>query len=389
MSEDMEEGGEVVETQVNLYREGHKIAQRRNMLLDKDIWSYEDFKWGYLILNDYLILDNLQDPTNSSNNMINEAFAIYEMIKNYSVDEITVWLEEPVNTNMIRNSMLFNFNKAMKTMSPQVREGVLGYAKPEFVDYFELSPYFWCKWMGMGNTGVQKGEKGSGKTDHLWNVADNFLKWEELNDNGDKIQHAVMGNMLVHEDLPWYSYYTKYSQVMLIRLRNAKKRLHTFDMRDEMKASGMRKKTAMSGASMGIEQDEALTRKFFTDTCYVWHYDTEIPTELYPILAYNGKKFGNNTKEGKRLRKTGIFTFRIGGQLKTTYVKNMPSTKIKFETNDIAPFDQDIKLLDVMKGMEDLEHAKLDYDVMIDEMVNVVKRLAQEAEEDKKERKKK
>jgi hypothetical protein len=379
-----EENMEVSE-EFNLYNEGQKIAIHRDNILNKDIIDYNDFKWGTLFFNDYKVKEGLDDKTES--NWINNAYDFFmEEFRTKSIEEIEEYFKDSKISATFKSVFAFNFNKWMKTASPQIREGIVSWTKPQSIEYEYLSPAFWCQWMGDGNTGVMKGEKGSGKTDFIWNIADNFIKWEEYADVDGvsvKREHRVAGNMAVEEKLPWYDYYTSYSELMLILCDNVINGCHTLQIGDEMTVGGMRKKKAMSGTSMNLEEHERLTRKFNTDTLYVWHYDEEIPTEIYPILTFNGKKYGNNKE--KYLRKSGLFQFRHGKRTNVYNVKNIPRTNIKFKTKDVAPFNMDIKISDIISNMNNLEHEQMN-DV---EMFLAIKKIIMELREEKKEKEEK
>lgn len=378
MSDEREE----VTEEFNLYNEGQKIALHRNQILDKDFISYDDFKWATLFFNDYKIKEGLDDK--EVGNWTNEAYEVFgKLFKQATIEEIQEYFKNSNNSATFKSAFAFNFNKWMKIATPEIREGIVSWTKPQSIDYEYLSPSFWCQWMGDGNTGVMKGEKGSGKTDMIWNIAENFINWKEIiEETGELRGHRVAGNMAVEENLPWYDYYTSYSELMNILCDNAIKNIHTLQIGDEMTVGGMRKKKAMSGVSMNLEEHERLTRKFGTDTLYVWHYDAEIPTEIYPILTFSGKKNGNNKEKG--LRKTGTFQFRHGKKTNVYYIKNITRTQIKFKTKDVAPFNMDIRISDITAEMMNLEHKQLTDTQMFIAIKRIIKELKEEQEEKKK-----
>jgi hypothetical protein len=124
---------------------------------------------------------------------------------------------------------------------------------------------------------------------------------------------------------------------------------------DEMTVAGVRKKKAMGGKSLSIDEFDRLTRKFYADSLYIWHYEREIPTDIRDSVNFLAHKFGGTTSSGVRRRKTGMFTFIEGTNREIYYIKEIPNTTLHYITEDSAFFKMDIKMSSIVDRMQDIE----------------------------------
>ena len=157
---------------------------------------------------------------------------------------------------------------------------------------------------------------------------------------------------------------------MLAGLDNIINGYTTYAITDEMTVAGMRKKRTMSGATLNLDEYMRLTRKIGIINMFIWHLDTEIPSDIYSMVSFIGRKHGNT--KNKLGRRAGTFSFKRGNRQHIYYIKDITPTVIPFKTRDIAPFELDIPLDNMIKMITAEDRQSMDDMDLFKELRNEV-----------------
>ena len=387
---------ETEEIQVEEYigngiQNGKNIALRRYEFLLKDIIDYEDYVWATGFMTDVKLREGL--PDTATDNWVSYAVDLAEKFKNATVSEIEDYFKDIRVSSQFKSDFMIAFSKMEKFFTPEMREGFWAWKKPDFMDYNHLSPNFWTQTIEEGESGVLLGGKGSGKTDFSLMLAEKYLLGRFVIQDGKEIElkRKIATNIAIPKEeadtelkqdlVSHINYYSTFSELMIIILDNVINGYTTLNIGDEMTVGGFRKKRAMGKESLNMDEFERLTRKLGTSNIYIWHLDSEIPTELYKTVSFIGRKYGSKRQpSGRRL---GTFQFKEGRKTKTYHVKNIPSTIIPFKTKDIAPFRIDIPLDKMIEKVTQQEREGMDeYDLFRQLKQDVIELRKKKQEED-------
>ena len=320
--------------------EGTRIAEKYYNIMHSEKISIDDFLWMYSFFGDFRIYEALGDKQgNREAQGIETLLDIKNSVGYFTPDSINEFLSNPVNISKLKERFLLAWHKRMdrNEFDPITKDAILAFSKRSFLPFNFFSDKFWLQWVFEGSSGVLTGNKGSGKTDF------GLLLCEIARRNG----YGVVSNVRVEHEEYEKGYFTAFSEMMEKVINNALQGKKTFIFADEMTVSGMRKKQAMRGTSLNLEQFEKLTRKFYATTLYIWHLDTEIPSEIFRSMNFEGHKNGS---EGDKVgRTTGVFKFNYGSSWNTYIIKGIPSAGLNYDTRDLAPFILDIKLEELIK----------------------------------------
>ncbi len=330
----------------NLLYIGTEIAQMHYNIMTSNVIDWEMFLFMMKYLGDFPL--RIADGDKPKNMRAQIADLIVDLEDWYSTGATTVeaiqekYLKDPLIVAELKKEYLLGFLKEKDKFDPIVRASIMAWTRPKYMPFKFYSDAFWLQWMTSGNNGVITGKKGSGKTDFAVMLCEIAYRnnWE------------ILTNVKIQDERFEKSYATTFSELMHGVINNAIKALddkeagkpprQTLILLDEMKVGGVRKKRAMSGISLNLDEFDALTRKFGADVLFIWHRDTEIPTEIYSDMSFLGHKLGSTDYISGR--KTGDFKFWAGRSLTHYYINSIPGTTLNYETRDIAPFITDISL---------------------------------------------
>ena len=320
--------------------EGTRIAEKSYNIIHSVKISIDDFWWMYSMFGDLRLYEAMGDKQgNREAQGVETLLDIKKDVGSLTPDSINKFLSNPVNIDKLKLRFFLAWHKRMdrNEFDPITKSAILAYSKRNFLPFYFFSDKFWLQWVFEGSTGVITGNKGSGKTDF------GLLLCEIARRNG----YGVVSNVRVEHEEYEKGYFTAFSEMLEKVINNALQSKKTLIFTDEMTVSGMRKKQAMRGTSLNLEQFEKLTRKFYATTMYIWHMDTEIPTEIFRSMNFEGHKNGS---EGDKVgRTTGVFKFNYGSSWNTYIIKGIPSAGLNYDTRDLAPFILDIKLEELIK----------------------------------------
>jgi hypothetical protein len=340
-------------------QQGRSIARWHLDIMNSETIDYETFIHMIHYLGEWKI--SQASPTNELNWM-NQILEMYKSWKNWNDNGVYTptqiqqnILNDPKIVADLKLRYLYGFEKTIKNLHPDVYNAVLSYKKPNYMPFDYYSDKFWLHWATGGTSGIISGLKGSGKTSFALLLAEIAKRYGKI----------VLTNIRI-VDKDWEdSYFYSFSQLME---KLCDKALHIYEERqkghdipgiliifDEMTVAGVRKKKAMSGKSLNIDEFDRLTRKFYADSLYIWHYEREIPTDIMDSVNFLAHKFGGTTSSGTRRRKTGMFTFIEGNNREIYYIKEIPNTNLKYITEDSAFFKMDIKMSIIVDRLQDIE----------------------------------
>ena len=362
MSEDSDSEFEVEEYSGGRIN-GKNIALRRYEFLNKEVLDYEDYIWAMGFMSDIKLKEGL--PDNTPNNWTSYAIEFSDKFVHASISEIEEFFRDPIITQEFKADFNKSFSKIFPKLSPETKESFLSWRKPDFMDYDYLSPQFWTQTFEEGQSGLMLGSKGSGKTDFALLLAENYINSSVKIVKGERVEEkrSIASNISIPKEdveteiqknyVSRFKYYSKFSELMLIVVDNAINNIKTMNIGDEMTVGGFRKKRAMAGASLNMDEYERLTRKLGTSNLYIWHLDTEVPSEINGMVSFTGRKHGSTIN--KSARRLGTFTFKRDKKSVMYHIKNIPRTVIPFKTRDIAPFNIDIPLKTMIEKLSDQE----------------------------------
>ena len=363
---------------VELKRSGLAIAKTRWELLNKETWSEDDYNWFKLWCVDIQRYEgipqaqqrgnwlSLMDDITNEEHLFNDN--IYALISNRN--EVT----------KLKNWLQMAFTKKMwQTFHPVERTAVLSYRRPSPINYYDLSNEYWIRWMAGGSTGIALGEKGSGKTAGFLLLAEKAIQQSQINNNyteeGERYPvypNSIITNIKVTKEYPFIKKFRSTGEMYLLMIDNALLKRHTLCIIDEMTVAGGRKKTTMAKFMTNLDKVDRLTRKLGTDMCYIWHKDTEIPTEFYGSCSFILHKHGSKEHKSQRKYATieksvGTSKVQVQGSSKTVdrkidYVTNfpVPGTTWEYDTYDIAPYDSTIQITEIISEMATYEGMTFD-----------------------------
>ena len=348
---------------------GKNIALKRYEFMNKEVLDYDDYIWALGFMGDFKLKEGLPDDVEA--NWTSFALNLAELFKSASISEITEYFHRPENTNKFRADFIKAFSK-METhyFTPEMREGFWAWKKPDFIPYEYYSDNFWMQTFEEGQAGVMLGEKGSGKTDFTLNLAQKYIDGRFKIIEGKKVElkRRVITNIAIPKEnvetelqkeyVSRIKYYNNFSSLMLAALDNIINGYNTFNIIDEMTVAGMRKKRTMAGKTLNLDSYLRLTRKIGVIDMFIWHLDTEIPNEVFNMVSFIGRKHGNT--KNKAGRSLGTFTFKTGKRSKIFYVKSIPPTDIPFKTRDLAPFEVDIPIDEMVEMISDEDRQSMD-----------------------------
>ena len=385
---DEENEVEVEEYVGNSLQNGKNIALKRFEFMMKETLTYEDYVWAVGFMNDIKLKEGL--PDDNEKNWQSYAVDFAEKFKHASIAEINNFLSNPVTAQEFKADFTIAFSKMMKNFTPQMREGFWAWRKPDYMDYEFLSSKFWTQNVEEGQSMVILGQRGSGKSDFAMLEAQHFIDGRFIVKDGEKYEEnrRIATNIAIvkekaetelqKEYVSRIDYYSKFSDLMLLILNNIIHGIKTLNIGDEMTVGGFRKKTAMGKTSLNMDMYERLTRKLGAANIYIWHLDTEIPTEIYQIVSMTARKYGSTTNPSGR--KLGTFEFTKGSRKKVMYhVKGIPGTIIPFKTRDIAPFTIDIPMQTMIEKLAVADRESMDDIDLFKQLRIEVMKLQEEA----------
>lgn len=385
---DDDETLEVEEYVGNSLQNGKNIALKRYEFMMKETLTYEDYVWAVGFMNDIKIKEGL--PDDNEKNWQSYAVDFAEKFKHASIAEINNFLSDPITAQEFKSDFTIAFSKMMKNFTPQMREGFWAWKKPDFMDYEFLSPKFWTQNIEEGQSMVILGQKGSGKSDFAMLEAQHYIDGRFIIKDDERYEEnrRIATNIAVVKDkaitdlqkeyVSRIDYYSKFSDLILIILNNVIHGIKTLNLADEMTVGGFRKKTAMGKTSLNMDMYERLTRKFGAANIYIWHLDTEIPSEIYQIVSMVARKYGNTKNVSGR--KYGTFEFTQGSRKKVMYhVKGIPATVIPYKTRDIAPFTIDIPMQTMIEKLAIADRESMEDIDLFKQLITEVKKLQADA----------
>jgi len=365
----------------NSIQNGKNIALKRYEFMNKEYLDYEDYVWALGFMGDFKLKEG--KPDSDLENWTSYAIDLADKFKNASISEITEYFHDPVHTNQFRADFVRAFSK-METryFSPYMREGFWAWKKPDYVPYNFYSDEFWMQTFEEGQAGVMLGEIGSGKTDFTLKLAEKFLdgRFKTIDGKRVELKRKVATNIAIPKEeaqtdlqldyINNIQYFNNFSGLMLAGLDNIINGYTTYAITDEMTVAGMRKKRTMSGATLNLDEYMRLTRKIGIINMFIWHLDTEIPSDIYSMVSFIGRKHGNT--KNKLGRRAGTFSFKRGNRQHIYYIKDITPTVIPFKTRDIAPFELDIPLDNMIKMITAEDRQSMDDMDLFKELRNEV-----------------
>lgn len=359
------------------FRLGTRIAQQYYFFLEKTHLDHTDLNWMSLFLGDY---DRDRYSPQRGLSQGNSIIRILEITQKSGGEPRRI--DEYLNSNPSEVSMLRNLFRLDFTyvkdhlMDPYVRQTIQGFLKPQAESFDNYSDRFWMQWASggtseladAGEVGVLLGAKGSGKTSFALLMAEIFQR------NG----WSVISNIVT--DSQNFQIFSTFSQMVRLILLNAMKNVRTFAMIDELKVGGMRRKRAMAGETMNMEDLSALTRKFGCSMLLIWHYDEDITTEVMKSASFIVTKHGNVRQP--RLRGEMLVEF-IGNKGSRPYLINrVPNTNLAYETSQISPFVTDIGIRDILKQVNEGEMEGEKGDSLIERIVKYIEDASKQEEKE-------
>jgi hypothetical protein len=335
--------------------EGARIAEKFYNVMRSEKLTLDDFLWIYSFFGDYRMYEALPDK---QGNRIAQGLDTLLEIKNaesFTPQGIETYLSNVENISKLKERFLFAWHKKLSSteFDPIIKGAILAFSKRNYIPHEYFSDKFWLQWVYGGSSGVLTGNKGSGKTDFGLSIC------EIARRNGYKIVSNVRADDVEYEK----GIFTTFSEMIEKVINNTLQNKRTLIFADEMTVSGMRRKQAMKGTSLNLDQFEKLTRKFLAATLYIWHMDTEIPSEIFKSINFEGHKNGDEGHQS--LKTTGIFKFNQGFSWNTYLIKGIPKSELNFDTKDLAPFILDIKLEDIIKAAREAEEEIKDNDELL------------------------
>ena len=358
--------------------DGWTIAKTYYEIRKKKIISFDDYLWMSQFFGDYKLLekDNV-----SWNNQMQDLLTFLGKNNIGYLDEEA--FEKLISDKQFRGTFMNMFELAFAyvrqyQMNDIVREGLRTYRRPNYLPFKYYSDDFYLQWASgdptsdteAGEVAVIIGEKGGGKSDMAMLLSEIALRNNSI----------LLTN--INLNLPNVQTFSTFSEMLRNILINSSAEKRTFVVLDEAKVSGMRKKRAMAGETLNLEELLALTRKFGTSMIMIWHYDFEITTEVLQSASMIIHKYGSVIRPD--LRDEAMFEFK--GDTNQYYIKRIPRTTLPYNTKDPALFSMDIKLRDIIgmstKLEKEGEQGRDFYVILIDYLNNLVNENATKLPED-------
>jgi len=351
----------IAQERLALLAEGSKIAEMFWEIHHKTKLSFDDILWMSQFFGDYALIEG------DKKSQVNQLFEILTKLQTYGK---VSHLNKDVIENLIDTNPTFvdEYMAAFELgfewvrqheLHPYTREAMRAYHSPRSLSFSDYSDSFWLQWMGGkdvtdvsegGGMGWMVGKRGSGKTDFTLLLGEIAIR------NGMKFASNVGIESPNEEQRKNIQYFGSFSELLRTVLENAMQGFRTYSVIDEMTVSGARKQRAQSRENLQLEEYQRLTRKFGAATIYIWHDDKDVTEDVKRMVSFVGTKYGSVLEP--QLRSMGTFEFRERRGNPVFYVTDIPRSKLKFETNDIAPFTMDIPLRSILREAQELEKEK-------------------------------
>jgi len=322
------------ESYESLVRMGNSMAQRFYEIMHKDVLSYDDLLFIIPYLGDFEVIKATKEQSR-----YNTLMDLFGYIKYKNKNEIIKWLSKVDNSTALKNIFYLSFNQRINSEYTDniSRMAVYSFSKPVEFSFEDLSDRFWTKWMTGGMSGYLTGAKGSGKTNFALLLCEIAMK----------TGFEIVSNVFVDDTRFKNGYIDSFGKLLIRVIDNELSEKKSLILLDEMTVSGMRKKRTMAKETLNLDEFDRLTRKFDSNTLYIWHLDSEIPTEVQQNASFTAHKFGDTSNTSDRKR--AMIVFRNNGIDLVFHVNNIPETKLRYDTKDIAPFVLDVPLSEVLK----------------------------------------
>jgi len=322
------------ESYESLVRMGNSMAQRFYEIMHKDVLSYDDLLFIIPYLGDFEVI-----KASSSQSRYNTLMELFESIQHRNKNEIIKWLSKVDNSTALKNIFYLSFNQRINSEYTDniSRMAVYSFSKPTEFNFEDLSDRFWTKWMTGGMSGYLTGAKGSGKTNFALLLCEIAMR----------MGFEIVSNVFVDDVRFKNGYIDSFGKLLIKVIDNELNDKKTLILLDEMTVSGMRKKRTMAKETLNLDEFDRLSRKFDSNTLYIWHLDSEIPTEVQQTATFTAHKFGDTSNISDRKR--AMIVFRNNGMDWVFHVNNIPETRLRYDTKDIAPFILDVPLSEVLK----------------------------------------
>ena len=373
---------------LEMKRSGLAIARTLWDIENKKTLTVDDYNWIKLWMNDVQKKEGLPPNEQSKNWLaLHEDIMQLETVnvtykdengnivkRDVEIKDVREILIDPKIVAKLKQWLMLSFTKKMwSVFHPVERTAILSFKTPIPTNYYDLSDEYWCRWMATGSTAVALGEKGAGKTSGTLLIAEKALRLSqqhpkiELNERYPRYPNAIATNIKMLEEYDKVKQFRTTGQMYLIFVDNALQKKHTLCILDEVTVAGGRRKTTMSKFMADLDKMDRLTRKLGVDMWYIWHLDSEIPKEFYSTCSFILSKQGSkehkkmtayaNVEKSKSNKPVDVRGKDVYVDRTIDYVGNfpVPGTTLKYETYDIAPYDSDVRIQDLIKKLSSLE----------------------------------
>jgi len=233
-------------------------------------------------------------------------------------------------------------------------------------DFRDYHPWFFLKWAGQytskidaksqtakasdygGQLCIIVGPKGSGKTNFATLAFIDFASREGI---------QSLGNILLApgEDVEGYTYVTRESDMYLKSIHNAMQGIPTLGIIDENKLSGLDSSNVNTREGKEDSATEMLTRKIKLSRVRIWQEEKDFASLPLASLRLIIKKYGGTSSLDQAKRSRATFIWYSNGEEESRYdIEGIPSTRIKYMSDDPAPYVIDISITTVYKFLADV-----------------------------------
>ena len=385
MIEDYSDEGHEIDVNYLQIKMGKTLSQNFVDIMSRPILDYDDLLYVIKWFWDFELIPGIKEPGNAVNYMIGLSHPGVDdpLLQNYTPDEISSWLSNPENSSLVKSQFAMAYNKVMQKPLNDMQYSALSHNQKQYdwLNYEDLSDLFWVKHMvnpsgeaGVGAITALYGVQGSGKTDMSLSM------WEHLKNIKDKTEKRLVTNIKIFDPGYEKTYVTTIGEMLRELFRNNIDGASTFLALDELTINGIRKKRTMAKETTNFDELDRGLRKFGADISYIWHFDTEIPSETYTRTSLLIHKLGSKSKP--KLRSRAIITKKDDEYKKVYRIRGIKPTGLKFDSGMLAYLIMDVKFSELVDRSARLSKENLSNKERYTELLGIVENMLHQTQDD-------